>query len=190
VGFAAIILGCIFWYWPRTPPTEDPLKGEIIAGDTPTPVTRCTSKLPDPVTFFLGGNTLMVAEARTLLTIKGGAEDLLVVQESESGIKVSARIFSSDHRIVAQLVENRFVVNPNNYFKVDRPTKSIFSVYGQDGLVALEVRYLNRRALRVLGRFYSPQGGLVVLTEDSTIMGGYKSSGNCHDNTAGIFYFD
>jgi len=95
----------------------------------------------------------------------------------DGGMLVNAKIFSLDGRIVADIENNEFHINPNNYFRQERPDNHRLIVYDQQGVAVLNVHYLNRKAVRILGTFLRPGYEPVVVREDSVHCGRLHISG-------------
>lgn len=95
--------------------------------------------------------------------------DLLSINKTPDGLAVSAKIFSADEKIVAELEDNEFHINPNNYFKIKRPDSSTLVVYDQKADIVLNVRFLNPHAIRVSGVFRAPQRKPIIINNDEVI---------------------
>jgi hypothetical protein len=106
-------------------------------------------------------------------------ESVLSIGKSGSGMTVSAKVFSRDGRIVAQIVDNGFFINPNNFFRRERPDKSTLVVYDQEGRQVLVVRYLNPSAVKILGIFNFPGISPIIIEENQQAFEGVVVSRYC-----------
>jgi len=81
----------------------------------------------------------------TIVNIAG--KDLLSVQrDPKGGLSVSAKIFDAEGKIIADIEDDEFTINQNNYFKRKRPDASTLIVYDQYDQPVLNIRYLNPAA--------------------------------------------
>jgi hypothetical protein len=110
------------------------------------------------------------------------------VSKTGDGLAVSAKVFSQDSRIVAEVVDNEFHINPNNFFRRERPDKHTLIVYDQQGREALNIRFLNPSSVRVSGIFFHPNRAtpLVISQDRVTLSGGSVIIGSCHKGSTGI----
>lgn len=157
------------------------LSGLLIPDDKPTPRNTCGTIPANSLALFFG-NSIAYTSTFPHTVIEVGTEPLLVINRENGKVTVSAKIFSRDGRIVAELKENRFYVNPNNYFRIERPSSHALIVFDQEAKQALNVEYLNPSAIRILGTFYLPNRPPIIINEDWQAYGGLKMSGNCFGN--------
>jgi len=131
---------------------------------------------------FFGGMTAFTAyDFCRVLNVSG--EDLISMRRDASGILVTAKVFSVDGRIVAEIQDNEFHLNPNNFFRRERPNKSELIVFDQQNAKVLDVKFLNSHAIKILGRFPTKRG-LLIATDGSTRLGKSDFSGNFAGNGA------
>jgi hypothetical protein len=155
--------------------------GELLPAKDPTPPNPCGKIPSDAIALFLGnsavfGNTF----PHTVLMVRN--ENVLSIGKSGPGMTVSAKVFSRDGRIVAQTIDNEFFINPNNFFRRERPDKSTLVVYDQEDRQVLRVRYLNSSAIRILGIFNFPGISPVIIDEDQLVLSGRVVSHFCFGN--------
>jgi len=119
---------------------------------------------------FLGNSACWTTETRhTVLEIAG--QPIISLRRTDQGLAVSGRVFSADGRIVAELIDNRFYVNPNNYFRTERPDRHTLLVFDQEARLVLNVRHLNPLTVKLLGIFNYPNRLPVVIEEEKTVIG-------------------
>lgn len=160
--------------------------GVLLPGNKPTPnELPCVASLPAGEVILFYGNSASYGNGYPHTVIQVDNQPLLVVGMSKGGVTVSAKLFSSDNRIVSELKDNKFFINPNNYFRIERPNKHLLIIYDQQGNQALNVEYLNRFAIKILGRFNLPNSAPIILSEDGTTKGPFIFSHLCskHGNS-------
>jgi hypothetical protein len=157
----------------------DTLQGLLVPANEPDPSNPCPFPIPRAsFKVFLGSSVGFTSKPPLIaLTMKG--EDVLVMRRVERGMAVSAKVLSPDGRVVAQLVDNRFFINPDNFFKVERPDEHSLIVYGRDGEKALDVRFLNPTSVRVLGAFHYPGAHSVIVEPDTIHIGRGTMTSSC-----------
>ena len=161
-----------------------PLK-KIESPETSGVILPGTKRLPErhaqipkgAIALFLG-NSLAYTSSFPHTVIKVGGEQALVIDKNKGGIAIYAKLFSEDGRIVAELKNNEFYVNPNNYFRIERPNQHALIVYDQSGQQALNVEFLNPSAIKLLGKFYFPSRPPIIIEEEWMSYGGVKMSNN------------
>jgi|GEM_PF-5370129 len=98
-----------------------------------------------------------------------------------------AKFFSRDGKIVAELKDNKFYINPNNYFRQERPSDHILKVFDQQAQEVLNVEFINPQVIKLLGIFYLPNRAPIIIKDSMQILGGIQMSNNCFgENNVGI----
>ncbi len=112
---------------------------------------------------------------------------MLTINKNVEGIAVSANIFGPDGRIVAQMIENKFHINPNNYYRTEQDEHTLV-VYDQYARKVLDVRFLNPSSVRVLGIFHCPGQSPITIEESVVKIGNrpYMSMGCLGEATVGL----
>jgi hypothetical protein len=172
------------------------LSGVLLPANDPTPDHPCIaqfasspSSLPlDAVGIFYGSSASWLNKNSRHVVVQIGSEDILAINRTPAGVSVSARVFSADSRIVAEITNDEFFVNPNNYFRISRPDRHSLMVFDQTGTQVLSVRFLNPRVVTVLGVFRHPSiTSPVVIAERDVTWKGLKMWNNCSvDSGVGI----
>jgi hypothetical protein len=144
---------------------EPQFSGMLLPGDEPSPpLPRMPPQISipdDALRLHLGGMTAVTAsDSCRVLMIDG--QSIVSIRRRNSGILVSAKVFSADGRIVAEIDDNEFHLNPNNFFRRERPNKSELTVFDQQGTEVLRVKFLNPHTFRIFGRFPTRQGTLIA----------------------------
>jgi hypothetical protein len=143
-----ICLGSVFYLQNKWIP-ETEIHGVLIPANDqspPQPTNCIPSSSKDIISLYFGDSLAWVTQsALDIIRIK--KDSLLSVNKEGHGIQISAKIFSEDRRIIAKIVNNEFYINPNNYFRRERPDKYTLIVYDQQDRMILYIRYLNSSAI-------------------------------------------
>ena len=126
--------------------------------------------IPDDELVARVGGSTMHSKGKSFVAVRWADEDVVTVHSTGDGLTISARVYSADGRIVADIENNEFTVNPNNYFKIKRPDRSTLVVYNQTDEECLNVKYVATRYLTITGIFYKPGRGKLVMTPEGMIL--------------------
>lgn len=140
---------------PFLPPNETEFHGWLApANDLMPKENACSASIPvDAVAIMLGDSGVWTTGS-ALRVVKACNHDLLSLSRKNQRLAITATIF--DGKILAQIVNNEFFLNPNNLFRMERPDRHTLIVYDQEGDQRLYVRFLNQRAIRILGKLEYP----------------------------------
>jgi hypothetical protein len=156
------------------------------------PEPTCSSQFPLPdnaIALYLGNSRLVAGKNISMWPVlipqdrRIGVPILVVEQDSRGGVALDIDVRGEDGRIVARISRNFFVLNRNNMLTKQRPDRSTLIVIDQSGNEVLNVRYLNRKSIHLLGTFYvTGQKEPVVIKEMTQDMGGGRivNSGACN----------
>jgi hypothetical protein len=111
---------------------------------------------PDEIGVFLGAHCMAFTPNDRIQVVSIGGNDLLIIRREAAGISIDAKCFGVDGKIIAEIRNNRFFINSNNSFRSEQPDSHTLVVYDQQDQVAIDVRYMNKRWLRVRGVFRAP----------------------------------
>jgi hypothetical protein len=156
---------------PQSQELEEPeTHGVLLPANDPSPLSPCGKIPSDAITLFLGNSAVFNnVFPHTVLMVHG--ESILSIGKIGPGMTVSAKVFSADGRIIAAIVDNEFFINPNNFFRRERPDKSTLVVFDQGDREVLRVRYLNPSAIKILGIFNFPEIAPIVIKENQQVIG-------------------
>jgi hypothetical protein len=140
------------------------LSGILIPDNKPTPAID--RKIPEDAFAILLGNTIAYTKSFPHTVIQIKKQNLLVINKQKDRITITANFYSRDGKIVAGLVDNRFDINPNNYYRIERPNYHTLIVYDQEANQMLNVEYINPSAIKLLGKFYIPNRPPVIINEN------------------------
>jgi hypothetical protein len=147
------------------------------AGD-PMPVHETCSTIPSDALVLIYGDSMSYTRRFPHTVLRVAGETLLSLDKKNGGIAVSAKVYSEDRRLVAQIINNKFYINESNSLRPERPDHHTLSVFDQRGQRVLYVRYLNPSAVKVLGVFHTAKGP-VQITENGVLWSGVVVTGLC-----------
>jgi hypothetical protein len=151
---------------------ETEFHGLLIPSTEPTPPNPCKDPPPKEALLLFLGKSLMFAGRSPFPAITIANEPLLIIERTPDGIFLTVTIRSQDGRVVAQVIKNEFHINPNNYYRMERPDRHTLAVFDQQGNPALSVKYLNPAAIKITGIFQAQGRPPVIVTEDQLILPG------------------
>jgi hypothetical protein len=170
VKAAAITVACIgtlaLWaicveIWRYSGEDETEYHGLLQPADEPMPNNPCRKIPGNALAIFLGRcAAYSSASPHAVIRIRG--EAVLSFERVHGEIAINAKVFSRDGRIVAEIRRNEFFINPNNYFRRERPDSHSLIVFDQENRRVLDVRFINPRAVRFLGIFNHPDHEVVI----------------------------
>ena len=134
----------------------------------------------DKVTLLLASNTLDISknffiDGRPIRPFKilCGLDYPITIVLKNDNIFITARVSSLDGRTVAELNNNEWSVNPNNYF--DRNYNgSTLEVIDEYSIPILQIELVNQNTVRIGGVFYDGNR-LIIISEHLKIVGGPMS---------------
>jgi len=159
------------------------LSGLLVPSNDPDPplpdsCSRGGGVPPDSLRVYMGGNAgFSVSDEITVLNVRG--VDLIDLRRTPKGLAISAKTFSEDGKVIAEIVDNRFYVNQNNFFRLDRPDNHSLVVYDVRDRKVMDITYINSRSVRVLGVFQVPGAPPLVVSDNELAFGGFHSVGSC-----------
>jgi hypothetical protein len=179
-----VIAGCLQWHLlilhPATPETE--IHGLLIPSNEPMPDNPCREIPANALAIFLGRCAAFSSDPfHVVLRIQG--ENVLSFSRVNNRIAVNAKVYSRDGRIVAEIRDNEFFINPNNYFRRERRDAHSLVVLDQNGHNVLDVSFLNPRAIRFSGIFNHPERP-VVISPDAGLFKNSICFGECKVDVA------
>jgi hypothetical protein len=122
--------------------------------------------------------------AQRVIVWKIGSDDILILQRTETGMLVSAKIRGSDGQLIAQIVDNEFFINPHNSFQLKAGTSSL-TVYSSKGERILGIEFVNPHVITILGTFFGPNGEKITISEDQAVFTSQSPRGGAVDTFKG-----
>jgi hypothetical protein len=96
-----------------------------------------------------------------VLLAVNGKNRIVLDRASNDAVTFTAEIFSTDGKILIDVLKNAFNVNKNNIFRMYRPDDSTIRVFDQNNEEAFYIRYINSKELRFRAKLYYPDYGQV-----------------------------
>jgi hypothetical protein len=132
------------------------LHGMLLPADDPSPINTCDA-YGDYVGIFFGDTVSSIATKfpHTVFAV-GGKSEFSMNRNRDGGLSITTDIFGRDGKIIVGIENNEFTVNPNNSYRMVRKDKHSLTVYDEFNNVAIDVRYINRHSIKILGTFNYP----------------------------------
>lgn len=161
------------------------IHGSLAPADLPSPPDTCEEirevfkrrgmPVPPPVPadamrIFLGNSEAYSAEQRLVFLTIGG-DEVLVLQKTESGMSVSAKVRGPDGQLEAQIVDNEFFINPRNSFRMQGAGSNSLVLFSPQNQRILDIEFLNPHVIKILGNFFGPRGEEVKIDKDQQLYG-------------------
>lgn len=135
---------------------QEEVAGLLSPADEPTPENTCR-QIPSGAMLVLLGNSASYGTHFPQTIIKIGDDRMLTLDKVGGQISISAKLFSRDGRIVAEIEKNQFFINPNNYFRKELPDEHSLVIFDQEDVKVLDVRFINPSTVRFLGVIRHPK---------------------------------
>lgn len=166
---------------------ESETSGVLRPASDPNPLTphNCSPDSPNDLAVFYGGG-VAYSTFNPLTIVEIAGKELLSVERVNGNLLISAEIYDVYGKIIAEIKNNEFTINQNNFFRRERPDKSTLIVYDQYNVEVLNIRYLNPSAIKVLGTFRYKNRPPVVIRENEMEFGGGIISGDCGNDVRTI----
>jgi hypothetical protein len=117
---------------------------------------------------FFGDSEGYTTQQR-LVMWKIADEEAFVLQKTESGMFVSFKVRGPDGKLVAQAVDNELFVNLGDAYRLERPSPSALVLYDSHNDRVIDIQFLNPRVIKILGRFFGPNGESITITENEQV---------------------
>lgn len=163
IGFcAAILLLLIISLYIRNDILKKEIKvkqsvyfGELVPDNKPSP--PLPAGVPKNTISLLLGDDLRVlaAQSENYIFSKNG-EAFLSIGIKNGLMTVSLSIMDSNNKNVVRIVNNEFKAFPENTFNPKQPDRHSLTVRDSKGIEVLNIRFINPKAIRIVGRFHIP----------------------------------
>jgi hypothetical protein len=173
--------------------------GSLVPASLPSPPDTCAENaerfrmlgMPSPppipadaMRLFFGDSEGYSTEQR-LIAWMIGDDEILLLQKTESGMSVSAKVRGSDGRLEAQIVDNEFFINRQNSFRIQGAGTSSLVVFNNQGKRILDIQFLNPRVLKILGTFFGPNGEEITIGEHEQVFASHGAKLIIHHDCFG-----
>lgn len=152
----------------------------ITPGSKPRPKTH--QSVPDDKFLLILGDFLAWKSDLPMVALMQRDEPLIRLNKEPHGMSLSAKFFSADGKIVAEIDRNEIHPNPANFWRIKRSAHRLI-VFNDEAKVVMDVQYLNPRTVKILGKFFARGGYPIELAEDGISLG----SGRFVKTAAGEF---
>lgn len=162
--------------------------GTLIPANEPDPPHNCDIPAM-AIRVFFGSNVGWFDhyERQDIIAIKH--EPLLSLTVKDGKGYIFAKIYSEDGRIIAEIRDNEFKINPNNIFKIERPDDHEIQVFDQYNRMNLKVRFINKKSFLVEGIFIYPGNVLIIVMRNKIIAKNRPTYIRlCMGNAGGAFF--
>lgn len=156
--------------------TDPQLSDWLVPGHSQAPKTDCPQRIPDAFMFVYGDSVSYIPKKDQSFphtVIEVDAQPKLVLNKDKRGrLALSVDVYDDRGYIVAQIENNRFTVNKNNYFKLEK-TPSTLVVFDQRNQKVLDFRFLNPSAIQIEAtlRFPELEEPLVLASKGNNLSG-------------------
>jgi hypothetical protein len=162
------------WLYFRPPPPT----GALIAAGDPTPPSGC-KQVPGP------GDLQMVFATDRVIGKGPGPFSPLVVEDcvvlkldrKDGGLMIRSFGYDWNNDIAFRVMDNVYEPAAPLQIRAFRPDRSTFLLLDRFDREVLYVRYLNRNAVRIRGRFLCGEAPQVVIHDDVIQVGGVRIGG-------------
>jgi hypothetical protein len=168
-------------------PTSE-TKGVLIPDNATTPPYDCGAVPPDAMIIFLGNSVAYQINPFPINIFTVAGQSFLSIDKIKDNLYISAKIFSYDSKILAEIRDNIFYINPNNYFRIERPNKHTLVVYDQQSRKVLDIYFINSKSVKILGIFNIPNRIPIVIEEEKQKIEGGTYEKNCFGHAVGTFF--
>ena len=117
--------------------SENEFSGLIMPANQPRPKSDLVDSVPPNAFLILLGNSVAWSERLPVDILNLKNESVLSIKEKDGNILLSAKLFDNKNKIIAELVDNEWFINKNNYFRKKRPNKSQLVIYDQSSAEVL-----------------------------------------------------
>jgi hypothetical protein len=109
--------------------------------------------------------------------VSSPTENYLSVSRKGKSLKVEAKLFDRDGRILTEIKDNKVYINKNDVFRWSRPDPHTLTVTDQEDRNALSLRFANKDAVYVEGRFFTRSHDLCIIDKTKALCGSTEISG-------------
>jgi hypothetical protein len=153
-------------------PREEP-KGPLVAANDVTPALPCKeAKLLGDELLMIVGHSAVIGRGKGPFTpFRVGSCPALSITRTAQGLMVNAFGYDSDNNVVYRIRDNVFDQVVGGFLTEHRPDRSSLVIGDDHGPRVLEIRYLNRNAVRISGTFRCGDSLPVHVSADGAFAG-------------------
>lgn len=167
--------GYIVWKYLFVPPQP---RGPLIPAGEPSPPLSCRDKPgPDDLVMAFGTNRVIGRGRGPFSPIQATDCPTIKLIPRDGGLIVEAFGTDSNNDIAYGVRDNRLEKSYVPALHARRPDRSSFVLLDRFDQEVIYVRYLNRNAVRIRGRFLCGTNPQVVIHDAYTLVGGFRMAG-------------
>jgi hypothetical protein len=152
---------------------ENDFSGVIMPANQPRPKSDLVDSVPPNAFLILLGNSVAWSEKLPVDILNIKNESVLSIDEKDGNILLSAKLFDDKNKIVAELRDNEWFINPNNFFRKERPNKSQLIIFDQKSDEILNLDFINNKTIKITGIFrHKNLRGSVIFTNEYAVFPG------------------
>ena len=176
VGALASVLGAAWCVWHfLVPPAREPA-GPLLPANEPAPAGQCRAA-PGALVVAVGSNRVIASGSSPFVPFYAGSCPGPILTRTPRGLMVTAFGYTWTEDIAYGIRDNQLQTDPLpglHFFRPDVHTLVLLDRFEQE---ILYVRFLNRDAVRLRGRFLCGEEPQTVIEQDRVLMGGVRISG-------------
>jgi hypothetical protein len=168
LGFVIGLIGLAFAIYTSNSTNYVPvITGVITPSNEPNIQSNSHCVIPANVAkLYLGSNVFYWEHAQKSIAVLFYGQNLITINIKPEGLSINATIYREDGRLVAQITDNKFVINPNQYFQLRSRDQHELRVEGKDSTLLLYVRYLNEKTFLFEGILAVPGKRALTVTQN------------------------
>ncbi len=135
--------------------------GELTPSNEPTPLSPSYELLdipgepPDTFRVMLGDDSGIYINGTVNNTLCLMDEPFITIRTASDGtVILNTKVFDSNNHNIVRIIDNEFQANPEYAFNPRQPDKHSLIVRDSEGVVVLNVRYINPKTIWIAGKFY------------------------------------
>lgn len=167
--------GYALWKYFFTPPEPH---GPLVAAGEPPLLLACREKPgPDDLVMALGTNRVIGRGRGPFSPFLANACSAIKLTERDGGLVVEGFGYDWNNDIAYGIRDNRLAFAMVAGLHARRPDPSTFVLLDRFDQEVVYVRYLNRNAVRIRGRFLCGESPQIVIRDERTLVGGVRIGG-------------
>jgi hypothetical protein len=139
----------------------DYVEGQLTPDSLPAPPdNKCVNSpfpLPANAARVLLGTSGSIALSYPFVALQIDKEDIITVQRTKQGMLISTKLYDSQGKLAAQIIDNHFFVKVRTALRLDHSDPHSLSILDGDRTL-VDIQFMNPTTVRVLGTLYGPLG--------------------------------
>jgi hypothetical protein len=139
----------------------DYVEGQLAPDSLPAPSDNYCVKspfpLPEDATKVLLGTSGSVGVSYPFVALQINKEDIITLQKTKQGMLISAKLYDSQGKLAAQIIDNHFFVKVRTALRLDHSDPHSLRILDGDRTL-VDIQFMNPTTIRVLGTLYGPLG--------------------------------